>query len=107
LAVQWPYIFRRNRIVAGTARTRDKRLEVRTTADERALIDRAAAAVGTDVTTFVVAHVTEAAQRVLADRDRFELSASAAAEWDKINDQPARDLPGLRRLFERPSPFDS
>ncbi len=93
--------------MAGTTRTRDKRLEVRTTADERALISRAAEAAGTDVTTFVVAHVTEAAQRILADRDRFELSAAAAAEWDKINRGSARELPGLRRLFERPSPFDS
>lgn len=93
--------------MAGTTRTRDKRLEVRTTADERTLIDRAAEATGTDVTTFVVAHVTEAAQRVLADRDHFELSAEAAAAWDKINRRPPRELPGLRRLFERPSPFDS
>jgi uncharacterized protein (DUF1778 family) len=93
--------------MAEATRTRDKRLEVRTTADERALITRAAEAAGTDLTTFVVAHMTEAAQRVLADRDHFELSAESAAEWDKINARRARDLPGLRRLFERPSPFSS
>lgn len=90
-----------------TARTRNRRLEVRTTAEERTLIDRAAAAAGTDVTTFVVSHVTDAAQRVLADRDHFVLSPEASAEWDKINRRPARDLPGLRRLLERRSPFAS
>lgn len=88
-----------------STRTRDRRLEVRTTADDRDLIDRAAAASGTDVTTFVIDNLTEAARRVLADRDRFQLSAEAASEWDRINRRPARDLPGLRRLMERPSPF--
>lgn len=88
------------------ARKRTERIEVRTTKAERALIDRAAKATGTDVTTFVVAHVTEAANRVLADREKFGLSPRAMAEWDAINAKAPRVLPGLRRLFERPSPFD-
>lgn len=70
------------------------------------MIDRAVEAAGTDLTTFVVANVTEAAHRVLADRDRFELSADAAAEWERINHRRARDLPSLRQLRARPSPFD-
>jgi uncharacterized protein (DUF1778 family) len=86
-------------------RKRSKRLEVRATAAERALIDRAAEVAGTDVTTFVVSHLTEAAHRILADRDHFVLARSAAVEWEAINRRPARDLPGLRRLFGRPSPF--
>ncbi len=69
------------------------------------LIDRAAEEAGTDLTTFVVTHVTDAALRVLADRDRFVLSVEEANQWDKINRRPARDLPGLRRLLERRSPF--
>lgn len=90
-----------------TAKKRTKRLEVRATTAERALIDRAAKASGTDVTTFVVTHLTEAAHRVLADRERFGLSSSAAAEWEAINRRAPRVLPGLRRLFERPSPFEA
>ncbi len=88
-----------------TTRTRDRRLEVRTTAAERDLIDRAAVASGTDLTSFVISHLTEAAQQVLADRDRFELSQDVAAEWERINGGVARELPGLRRLLERQSPF--
>jgi uncharacterized protein (DUF1778 family) len=91
--------------MAAPIRARDRRLEVRTTAEERTLIDRAAQASGTDLTSFVVTHLTDAARMVLADRDRFLLDPAAATEWDRINDAPARDLPGLRRLFERPSPF--
>lgn len=87
------------------ARARSKRIEVRTTQAERALIDRAVAASGTDITTFVVGHLVDAARQVLADRDQFVLSARAQTEWDRINGRTARVLPGLRRLMQRPSPF--
>jgi uncharacterized protein (DUF1778 family) len=90
---------------ATETRRRSRRLELRTTPDERALIDRAVVASQTDLTDFVVSHAVEAARRVLADRDRFELDDEAKAAWEKINTRPARDLPGLRRLMERPSPF--
>lgn len=86
-------------------RTRSKRLEIRTTAEERDLIDRAANASGTDLTTFIVTHITDAAREVLADRDRFVLSPEAASEWDSINSRPAQNLAGLRELMKRPSPF--
>lgn len=86
-------------------RVRSERLEVRTTKDERALIDRAVAEQGTDLTEFVVANLTVAARRVLADRVEFVLDAEAAEAWDAINRRRGRDLPGLRHLMDRPSPF--
>jgi uncharacterized protein (DUF1778 family) len=89
---------------ARETRRRSRRLELRTTPDERDLIDRAAAATSSGITELVVGSAVIAAQRVLADRDRFELDAEAAAAWEAIN--PARDLPGLRRLMERLSPFE-
>lgn len=82
-------------------------MELRTTTEERELIDRAAAASGTDLTDFVITHASEAARRLLAERNRFHLDASALQEWEKINARPARDLPGLRRLMQRPSPFSA
>lgn len=88
-----------------TTRARSERLEVRTTRDERALIDRAVAEQGTDLTDFVISNLTVAARRVLADRTDFALGADAAEAWDSINRRRARDLPGLRRLMERPTPF--
>jgi len=87
------------------SRRRSRRLELRTTPEERELLDRAVAATGTDLTDFVIAHASDAARRVLADRQRFELDAKAARAWEEINSRPARDLPGLRRLMERPPPF--
>jgi uncharacterized protein (DUF1778 family) len=86
---------------------RGERLEVRTTKDERELIDRAVAEQGTDLTQFVVSNLTTAARRVLADRTEFLLDPDAADAWEAINRRRPRDLPGLRRLMERPTPFAS
>jgi uncharacterized protein (DUF1778 family) len=86
-------------------RRRSRRLELRTTPDERELIDRAVSVTDTDLTEFVVGNAVEAARRVLADRDRFALDEDALMAWEAINARRARDLPGLRHLMERPSPF--
>jgi hypothetical protein len=40
-----------------------------------------------------------------ADCSSFLLDAEAQQEWEQINSRPARNLPGLARLLERPSPF--
>lgn len=92
-------------MMAASTRAKDRRLEVRTTAEERDLIDRAVDTEGTDLTSFVVVHVLDAARQVLADRDRFTLSNEAADEWDKINRRSAKELAGLRHLMQRSSPF--
>ncbi len=89
-----------------TARKRDQRIEVRATEEERSLIDQAIRYSGSDVTTFVLTNLLDASRRVLADRVSFTVSAQDAAEWNRVNSLPARELRGLRALFERPSPFD-
>ena len=48
-----------------TKRRRSERLEVRTTVEDRELINRAVAASETDLTDFVVSNLRVAAQRVL------------------------------------------
>ncbi len=88
-----------------TSRARSKRLEVRTTAEERALIDRAVDASGVGLTEFVIANLTVAARSILADRTRFVLDGAALECWEAINARPSRDLPGVRALMARPSPF--
>ncbi|MHB1539019.1 MAG: type II toxin-antitoxin system TacA family antitoxin [Solirubrobacteraceae bacterium] len=88
-----------------TSRRRNRRMDLRTTPEERELIDRAVAATGTDLTDFVITHASDAARRVLTDRDHFELDGAALEQWGQINARPARELAGLKRLMERPSPF--
>jgi len=80
-------------------------MHLRTTPEERYVIERAVAATGSDLTDFVVTHASDAARRVLADRDRFGLDSTELEAWDSINTRRARDLPGLHRLMERDSPF--
>lgn len=92
--------------MATQARARAERIEFRTTPEVRRLVDRAVEVSGGNLTAFVESSVVLAAQRVMADRARFTLTEQAAADWEAINDRPARDLPGLRRLMARPSPFD-
>lgn len=92
-------------MAARSKRTRSERIEVRATPEDRDLIVRAVDAAETDLTSFVITTLTAAARRVLADRNEFALDPRAAAAWDEVNAQPARDLPGLRALMQRPSPF--
>lgn len=86
-------------------RSRSERLEVRTTPEDRALIDRAVAISETDLTEFVVSNLRVAARRVLADRVEFTLDDESREAWERINRRPARDLAALRQLLDRPSPF--
>lgn len=81
------------------------RIVLRASEDDRNLLDRAAAALGADRSSFLLAQGRLAAQRVLADREQFVLDTDAQQEWERIDNRPARSLPGLTRLLERPSPF--
>ncbi|WP_094556629.1 DUF1778 domain-containing protein [Synechococcus sp. 1G10] len=92
---------------ATSTRARNRRLEVRATAEDRQLIDRAVAASGTDLTGFVITDLRLAAQQVLADREGFRLDAEALDAWERINQRPARSLKGLRALMDHPSPIGS
>lgn len=88
-------------MAANPTRTKSERLEVRTTPDDRALIDLAVAASDTDLTAFVVTNLTTAARRVLADRSHFTMDAEAYEAWEGVSRRRARTLPGLRELMAR------
>ncbi|MCS5694366.1 DUF1778 domain-containing protein [Cyanobium sp. FGCU-6] len=75
---------------SASSRSRNRRLEVRATAEDRQLIDRAVAASGTDLTGFVITHLRLAAQQVLANREEFRLDSEALQAWERINQRPAR-----------------
>lgn len=88
-----------------TSPLKDQRFEFRVSSADRELFSRAADALGTPVSTFANDHLRLAAQRVLADRTEFALSPVEAALWDELCERPARDLPDVRALLERPSIF--
>jgi len=73
-----------------TARSRSERLEARVTAEQKALIERAAALQGRTVTDFVLTSVQEAARRAIEDNQQLELSLrdSEAFVDALLNPQP-------------------
>lgn len=84
---------------------RTERIALRATPADKALIHRAAEACSLNISEFAVSRLVADAQRVLADRTEFVLDDAGRAEWEAINDRPARELAGLRKLMDRPSAF--
>ena len=87
-AVQCTYVAGGCRLTSakpqGHRPAKTSRIELRATEDDRNLLDRAAAALGTDRSSFLLAQGRLAAQRVLADREQFVLDPDALQEWERI-----------------------
>ncbi len=70
-------------------RTRGERLEARITADQKALIQRAAELEGRSVTDYVVSSVQDAARRTVEAHDVMVLSAAESRAFvDALLDPP-------------------
>jgi len=88
----------------GARKTR-QRIYVRMTSEDRELVVRAAAEEGISLTEFANRALRESALRTLADRTTFALTRAQAEAWEALEPRPSRDLPELRALLSRPSPF--
>lgn len=86
-------------------RTRAERLETRVTAEQKNLIERAAALQGRSVTDFVLTSVQDAARRAIEEHSQFALSVrdSEAFVDALINPRPVNDRlrDTVRRYRER------
>ncbi len=71
---------------------------------QKALIDRAADAVGKKRTEFMLDALCEKAHEVLADRTQFQLSAQRLASFNRLLDEPV-NAAALRMLSKR-APWD-
>ena len=87
------------------ASTRAERIEIRATSDLKVSLEKAAQLSDQTLSAFVLSASRDAAVRVLGDQTRFTLPAKQMAAFHKALDAPARDLPGLKRLFAKPSVF--
>jgi uncharacterized protein (DUF1778 family) len=81
-----------------------RRLSLRVEDRDRELFDRAADANWKTLTQFLVAGGRERAERLLADRTRFQLSPDAWDELVAIMDREAMTNPKLAKLFLRRAP---
>ncbi|WP_372005433.1 DUF1778 domain-containing protein [Tistrella mobilis] len=86
-------------------RTRSERLEARVSAEQKRLIEHAAALEGRSVTDFVLAAVQDAARRAIEDHRRIDLSlrdgeafVRALTEPHPVND---RLMDTIRRYRQR------
>ena len=87
------------------APTRAERIEIRATLELKASLEKAAQLQDQTLSAFVLTASRDAASRVLGDQTRFILPAKQMAAFHKALDAPAREVPGLKRLFAKPSVF--
>jgi uncharacterized protein (DUF1778 family) len=79
--------------------TRDKRFQLRATAQEEALIKVAADRQGLNVTEFIIRAARERAEESLADQTRFVLDEKRWKQFMDALDRSPKDKPRLKRLF--------
>lgn len=85
--------------------TRDTTLQIRIASEDKDVIRRAAAQSGLDLSSFVLQHMRRVADEILAERTLFTMSDAQFDTFLAQLDAPARTLPGLKTLLDRPSPF--
>ena len=86
--------------------TRTRVINLRTDDARRALIDRAAEALGKDRTAFMLDAATREAQAVLMDRRFFQLDEAAFRRFTKRLDAPPTANPRLRKLLAKRAPWE-
>lgn len=84
---------------------RDTTMQIRIASEDKEVIRRAAAQSGQDLSSFVLQHMRKVADEILAERTVFTMSDEQFDTFLSQLDSPARSLPGLKVLLDRPSPF--
>lgn len=89
--------------MAGSAKRREDRLELRLTPRAKAMLKRAASAEEKTVSAFVLDKSLEAAAETLADRRSFVLSGTQYDAFVAALDAAPKSRPRLERLLAEPS----
>jgi uncharacterized protein (DUF1778 family) len=89
--------------MAGSAKRRQGRLELRLTPRAKIMLKRAASAEEKSVSAFVLDKSLEAAAETLADRRSFVLSSKQYDVFVAALDAAPKSRPRLERLFAEPS----
>ena len=85
--------------------TRDERLNLRATAAEKRLLERAAIASHMSSTQFILQAALRSAEDVMADETRFVLEPEAWSEFAAMLERPARSIPALAAAASKPRRF--
>lgn len=81
-------------------------VNLRISADQKAIIDRAATLLGKNRTTFILENAVRSAEECLMERAQFWLSPEKWEVFVKALNAPVEPNPGLERLLATPAPWD-
>lgn len=84
--------------------TKSERVHLRVAASDDELFRTAAESANESLSEFLVESGRERAERLLADRSRFMLSAPQWRKFTAALDRPPREIPELVELLRRPRP---
>lgn len=87
------------------ATTKEQRLQIRVDPDDKALLERAAAASHLNVSAFVVQAAAAKAEEILAERSSIRLSSEAAAAFSEALERPAEVNDRLAQALRRKRKF--
>ena len=89
-----------------TSASKPSRLNIRVSEHEKDVLMRAASALNTSVSSFVVQRAYAEAQVILAEQSQFRLSDKKWREFCRALDAPPKDIPALRKLLTQRGMFD-
>lgn len=78
---------------------RNRRFQLRATAQEETLIKVAADRQGIHVTDFIISAAREKAEMALSDQTRFVLNENQWKQFMDALDRPPKEKPRLKKLF--------
>jgi uncharacterized protein (DUF1778 family) len=89
-----------------TKTERGETINLRASQRQKALIDRAAEALGRSRSDFMLHIACREAESILLDRRYFSLSEDEFKRFSAMLDSPPKDNPRLRRLLHTRAPWD-
>src|SRR5258706_15011111 len=89
-----------------TRRTRDESINLRASQRQKALIDRAADALGRNRSDFMLEIACREAEEVLLDLRYFTLSSEEFKRFTAMLDKPPASNARLRRLLKTKAPWE-
>ena len=90
----------------GTTASHRETINLRASAEQKALIDRAAARLGKTRTEFMLDSARVAAENALLDERLFLLDEARYAAFLACLDQPVEPSEALRKVLAAPSPWE-
>ncbi len=88
-----------------TTTSKEKRLSIRATEPEKAILAQAARARRTNVSQFVLQASLDAAHAILVDQTEFRLPPDQWEAFRQRLDEPPKAIPALRQLFSEQESF--